>query len=185
MSVSNPSVVYNYVKTAIMAFYNKCGTAILCNPDLIKFEKNGITTVFQPDAANAGDYSGNWATSGAQNDRDDAWVAYEADFDRAWKKAVDYKNDLNLRGEGMDPIVLQKFKVFAQKYLPAEIDAANIAKYYGQLAAGNKLTAGDGTLGTVQIDKSHILDTINDIEAKIFDAGCEEDIVLFMAISVP
>lgn len=179
-------VMYNYAKIAHSALYHGCKTAILCNPDKMKYEQNGITKIREYAAPKAGNYSktNGWAGSGSKGDITLKWVTYEATHDRAGVIPVDALDELNNCGEDMTASIDLLNEDFLNRNMAAEIDAANIAQFFSTVPAANKLTVGDGTLGTYQVDASHILETVNAIKAKCFDAGAAGEIALFMASDI-
>lgn len=179
-------IMYNYSKIAHAALYHGCKTAILCNPDKMKYELNGVTKIREYAAPKLGAYSktNGWAGSGSKGDMTLKWTTYQATHDRASVISVDALDELNNCGEGMTPSIDLLNEDMLNRNAAAEIDAANIAQYFSQLPSANKLSVGDGTLGTYQVDASHILETVNAIKAKVFDAGASGDIALFMASDV-
>lgn len=177
--------MYNYAKIAHSALYHGCKTAILCNPDKMKYEQNGITKIREYAAPKLGNYSktNGWAGSGSKGDITLKWTTYQATHDRASVISVDAVDELNNCGGDMTPSIDLLNENMLNEQAAAEIDAANIASFFAALPSGNKLVVGSST-GQYQVDASHILETINAIKAKVFDAGAPGEIALFVASDV-
>jgi hypothetical protein len=177
--------MYNYAKIAHSALYHGCKTAILCNPEKMKYELNGITKIREYAAPKLGNYSksNGWAGSGSKGDITLKWTTYQATHDRASVITVDAIDELNNCGGDMTPSIDLLNENMLNQHAAAEIDAANIASFFSQLPSGNKLVVGSSA-GQYQVDASHIIETINAIKAKVFDAGAAGEIALFMASDV-
>jgi len=179
--------LFAYAKKANCGLYLACRTAIFNNPaNQIYTPKGKTTKVRQYDAGKAGTY--NKATGWMQSyggGRGVEWIDYTAPFDRAKVLSVDAVDEMQSFAAGMTPSIELLNGDFLDNQLPGEIDAANIAKFYYKVPAGNKVSHTIASPGTgLLTDEDHILDTILDLENKIFNSGYDRDSVLFMKADV-
>ena len=169
-----------YAKKANSDLYQACLTSIFNDPANQIFTPKGKTTkVRQYNAGMAGNYNKakGWL-SPTGTGRGIEWIDYTAEFDRAKVLQVDAMDEEQSFANGMTPSIELLNSDFMNNQLPREIDASNIAKWYSQIPAVNKFI--DTTAG-YQIDKDNILETINHLDAQVFNSGYDRDTVLFMS----
>lgn len=177
MAANTYTAAYLFSKVAHAALYHGCKTAILCNPERMQYAENGLTRIRECEAPNAGDYdpAAGWAGSGAKEGGYVDWVSYQAPHDRAGVIVADLIMEANSTPGDMRPSSELQNEDFLNNKLPKEVDAANIATMFSQLASANKLSFVD-----YDVTKDGILDTLADIEQKCYDAGNEGKIALFV-----
>ena len=172
--------IYAYAKQANSDLYQGCLTSIFNNPANQVFTPKGkVTKVRQYSAGMAGNYSTSkgWMTTYGSG-RGIEWIEYAAEYDRAKVLVVDALDEEQSYANGMTPSIALLQSDFMNNQISREIDATNIAKWYGQIPANNKFT--DSTAG-YQIDKENILQTINNLDRQVFNSGYDRDTVLFMS----
>ena len=174
-----------FAKPAISDLYLECRTAIFNNPETQIYTPKGKTTsVREYSAGSAGTYNKatGWMQPGGYGDGTGIkWLTYYAPYDRAKILAVDAMDEMQSFATGMTPSIQLLNENFLDEFLPAEIDATNIATYYSRIPTGNKFLNTDAAYMT---DAAHILGTVLALENNIFNSGYSKKSVLFVRASV-
>lgn len=175
--------IYAYAKKANSALYISSKTAIFNNPDNQIFTPKAKNVLVRQYSAGAGgnyDRRKGWMTSYGVGEGV-SWKAYRADNDRAKILRVDAPDELQSYANGMTPSIELLNSDYFNNWLPREMDAYNLSKWFGQIPEENKIVSGSEVAGaTVDITPENILYTINQFDRLVFNSGYDRDCVLFM-----
>lgn len=179
MSYTTYDGIYAFAKTAVTGLYLNCRTAIFNNPEnQIYTPKGKITKVREISAGKAGTYSktNGWMNTYGAGDGV-KWVDYYAPYDRAKVIRVDAVDEIQSFETGMRPSIEVLNENFLDEFLPAEIDATNIASWYSKIPSGNKHLSSESGY---EVTADGILGTLIKLELMIFNSGYAGDSVLFV-----
>ncbi len=151
----------------------------LVKPEIFDYSKFGKETMIREiTGGTASDYDINSGFEANGTGGSAKWIPYVAPYDRGITFAVDSMDEYNAVLAGME---LSGAAIAKQNLInmAAEIDATTTAALYASVPEANVLSST-----TAKLDKDNIIATIDDIEAKIFNAGYNGDCYVFTRASV-
>ena len=170
----------NKIKSALAI---NAKTNILFDEDNFRYElRGGATYVRSADAGGAGTYSktkGFTQPYGSGNGI--TWEPYSPQNDRAKVIRVDKADELASYTSGMDSSIGAMANNYGRNYFAPEYDAVNIATLFSKVPAGNVKTTGTAGFKTGVDD---IIETLNNLEVSLFDAGTDGPAAFFLESSV-
>lgn len=110
----------------------------------------------------------------------DVWSEFKAEFDREISYSVDYLDEINSILRGMELTGTLKLKASWQRLGP-EVDAVSCATIYNQIPSGNQHS---NTETGYQTDKANIIQTLIDIDNRLYDMGVYGDVAVMMASNI-
>lgn len=176
--------VVAFAKKAKSRLYVGSKTAIFRSPnpeDRIYTVKGRSTRIRQYDAGAAGTYQAGNAGWLQEYGRGTGiqWIDYTAKHDRAKVLSVDAMVEASSYENGMDSSLGLLADDFLNRFMSAEIDAANIAEWYNKIPASNRF----GTTA-FPIDSQNIMNTLLRIEAQSFNSGFDDTLIVFVSPDV-